>query len=98
MKKFIYILLGVIGVYILWNVFYTPSAERIDLNNYQPINEFKASYDALNKEVTEVEDIQSSNYYDIEETVRIINGLEIAQSQSNDFMNILNIWLSKIIA
>lgn len=89
MKKFIYILLGVIGVYILWNVFYTPSAERIDLNNYQPINEFKASYDALNKEVTEVEDVQSSNYYDIEETIRIINGLEIAQSQSNDFYEYL---------
>ncbi|MBQ2886680.1 MAG: hypothetical protein IJE43_23435 [Alphaproteobacteria bacterium] len=89
MKKFIYILLGVIGVYILWNVFYTPSAERIDLNDYQPINEFQASYDALNKEVTEVEDVQSSNYYDIEETVRIINGLEIAQSQSNDFYEYL---------
>lgn len=89
MKKFIYILLGLIGVYILWNVFYTPSAERIDLNNYQPINEFQASYDALNKEVTEVEDVQSSNYYDIEETVRIINGLEIAQSQSNDFYEYL---------
>lgn len=89
MKKFIYILLGLIGVYILWNVFYTPSAERIDLNNYQPINEFQASYDALNKEVTEVEDVQFSNYYDIEETVRIINGLEIAQSQSNDFYEYL---------
>lgn len=89
MKKFIYILLGLIGVYILWNVFYTPSAERIDLNDYQPINEFQASYDALNKEVTEVEDVQSSNYYDIEETVRIINGLEIAQSQSNDFYEYL---------
>ena len=89
MKKFVYILLGLIGVYILWNVFYTPSAERIDLNNYQPINEFQASYDALNKEVKEVEDVQSSNYYDIEETVRIINGLEIAQSQSNDFYEYL---------
>lgn len=89
MKKFIYILLGLIGVYILWNVFYTPSAERIDLNNYQPINEFQASFDALNKEVTEIEDVQSSNYYDIEETVRIINGLEIAQSQSNDFYEYL---------
>ena len=89
MKKFVYILLGLIGVYILWNVFYTPSAERIDLNNYQPINEFQASYDALNKEVKEVEEVQSSNYYDIEETVRIINGLEIAQSQSNDFYEYL---------
>lgn len=89
MKKIIYILLGLVGVYVLWNVFYTPSAERIDLNNYQPINEFKASFDALNKEVEVIEEVKSSNHYDIEETIRIINGLEIAQSQSNDFYEYL---------
>ena len=89
MKKILLILLGLLGLYILWNIIYTPSVERIDLTNYQPINEFKASHDALNIEVNKTEESKTSDKYDIEETVRIINGLEIAQSQSKDFYEFL---------
>lgn len=83
MKKFFIFLSLAVVAYILWIVFYTPSTESLDLDNYEPINEFQASFDALNK------GIESNEYYDIEETVRIINGLEIAQSQSNDFYEYL---------
>jgi hypothetical protein len=89
MKNLIFIALGVIAIYILWNIFYTPSVPKVDLNNYQPIQEFQASYDALSQKKTDSIHTKTSDYYDIEETVRIINGLEIAQTQSDDFYKFL---------
>ena len=65
MRKLLLILLGLLGVYILWNFIYTPSVKRIDLTNYQPINEFQASYDALNKEADNVKETTSFKKYDI---------------------------------
>ena len=48
----------------------------ISLEEYQPIDEFVPAYQALSKQ---------NKDYDIEETIRIINSLEIAQAQSDDF-------------
>ena len=61
----------------------TPES-NIDLDNYTPSTEFQAAAEAL-------ESVQSAGTddYDIEETVRILNGLEVAQSQSDDFYSYL---------
>ena len=49
---------------------------------YVPIEAFEPSYKAL-------QGAQGDNY-DIEETVRILNGIELAQAQSEDFHSFLN--------
>lgn len=54
--------------------------ETIDLENYVPSAEFEPAYDALEAKTPE---------YDIEETVRAMNALEVAQCQSEDFMSYL---------
>ena len=53
----------------------------IDLEHYIPSEEFKPAFEALNK--------KPEKAYDIEETVRLLNGLEVAQSQSEDFFAFL---------
>jgi len=85
MKKFLLVIaiiaLIVIGGYCYLRFFYyTP-----DFTNYEPIEEFKPAYNSLKERVTEKDD----NSYDIEETIRIIHGLEIAQSRSADFIDFL---------
>lgn len=55
--------------------------EQIDLENYTPSKEFQPAAEAL--------DVAPEPQYDIEETVRILNGLEVAQSQSEDFFAFL---------
>jgi len=84
MKKFLLfitiIAIIIIGGYYYLNFFYyTPN-----FTNYEPIEEFKPAYNSLLERVTE-----EDNSYDIEETIRIINGLEIAQSHSSDFIDFL---------
>ena len=54
---------------------------KIDLENYTPVEEFKPAFEALNK--------TPEPQYDIEETVRLLNGLEVAQNQSGDFFAFL---------
>ena len=54
---------------------------KIDLETYTPSEEFKPAFEALNKE--------PEPQYDIEETVRLLNGLEVAQNQSTDFFSFL---------
>ena len=49
--------------------------------NYVPIEAFEPSYKAL-------KGAEGTNY-DIEETVRILNGIELAQSQSESFDDFL---------
>lgn len=56
----------------------------IDLENYEPCKEFTPAYQALRKE-----QVRINKTYDIEETVRIMNGLEVAQTQSDDFFSFL---------
>ncbi len=53
----------------------------IDLDQYTPIPEFRPAAEAI--------EAQGSDDYDIEETVRILNGLEVAQSQSDNFYSFL---------
>lgn len=56
----------------------------IDLDNYTPSTEFQAATEALESAAE-----SGNDDYDIEETVRILNGLEAAQSQSDDFYSFL---------
>ena len=46
---------------------------KIDMETYTPSEEFKPAFEALNK--------PTEPTYDIEETVRLLNGLEVAQNQ-----------------
>ena len=54
--------------------------ETINLEEYTPSEEFEPAYEALETKTPE---------YDIEETVRAMNALEVAQCQSEDFMSYL---------
>ena len=54
--------------------------ETINLEEYTPSEEFEPAYEALESKTPE---------YDIEETVRAMNALEVAQCQSEDFMSYL---------
>lgn len=87
MKKTIIIIASVLAIGIA--TFFiiracSSTTSDIDLDNYTPSTEFQAATEALESAV------QSSNEdYDIEETVRILNGLEAAQSQSDDFYSFL---------
>ena len=164
-KRLVYVLLlGAIGILLLWVAFNRSSSKSVDWENYEPISEFKSSYDALKFGLTEESDkvivnapdstentppeskedagqtevlsqstsleesveaeeakearlaaevvktvesststqsaqvsqlvisdmsaepiIAESGCYDVEETVRIMHGLELAQAQSEDF-------------
>ena len=85
MKKLIIIFViiavtAAIGGYCYLKIFnYTPN-----FTNYEPKEEFKPAYNSLVERVAEKDDS-----YDIEETIRIIHGLEIAQSHSTDFIDFL---------
>lgn len=60
---------------------------------YEPIEEFRPAYEALCEIGTERRDSvvpgTAEESYDIEETVRIMNALEVAQAQSSDFEKFL---------
>ncbi len=73
------LLLGV-AAFFIWRSC-SNNVEMLDLDNYTPSKEFKAAAEALEQ--------KTSEDYDIEETVRILNGLEAAQSQSEDFYSFL---------
>lgn len=75
----VFLILGV-AAFFIWKSC-SNKEEVLDLDNYTPSKEFKAAADALEQ--------QPEPQYDIEETVRILNGLEVAQSQSEDFMSFL---------
>lgn len=53
---------------------------ELQIENYQPVEEFQAAYEALKERKADI-----NKEYDIEETVRILNGLEMAQAKSDDF-------------
>ena len=53
----------------------------IDLDQYQPIEEFAAAYDSL----TLGEQAQTDAPYDIEQTIRVINAMELAQMNAESF-------------
>lgn len=56
----------------------------MQIENYQPVEEFQAAYEALKERKADI-----NKEYDIEETVRILNGLEMAQAKSDDFYSFL---------
>jgi len=70
------VVLGIAAL-IAWQ--YWP-VETINLEEYTPSEEFEPAYEALEAKTPE---------YDIEETVRAMNALEVAQCQSEDFMSYL---------
>jgi hypothetical protein len=89
------IILVAIGIGVKWYFFSTPTIA----SEYVPIEEFKPAYEALTVKQSvqpfdtvptdDAKKMANKTEYDIEETVRIINGLEIAQSQSEDFLSFL---------
>ncbi len=68
--------LGIAG-FVAWRFW---PAESINLEEYTPSEEFQPAWEAM--KVKEPE-------YDLEETVRAMNALEVAQCQSEDFMSYL---------
>lgn len=59
--------------------------DKKEPGEYQPIEEFEEAYEALQpQEEPQVET------YDLEKTVRVINGLEVAQTQMGSFDDFLN--------
>lgn len=75
----VFLILGIVAFFI-WRSL-SQNEDALDLDNYTPSKEFKAAADALEQ--------QPEPQYDIEETVRVLNGLEVAQTQSEDFMSFL---------
>ena len=70
------LLLGIAAI-IAWQCW---PVQTIDLDTYTPTEEFEPAYEALQAKTPA---------YDIEETVRAMNALEVAQCQSEDFMSYL---------
>ena len=70
------VVLGITG-FVAWRFW---PVEPINLENYTPSEEFEPAYEAMESKSPE---------YDIEETVRAMNALEVAQCQSEDFMSYL---------
>mgnify|MGYP005977416125 CR=1 FL=1 len=88
MKKIIFIILLVIGIGG-WIIFNRLDLSRpIELETYEPSPECAPAYTALCQ--TEAPDSPDNTHaYDIERTVRILNSLEAAQSQSETFEEFL---------
>lgn len=86
MKKKLSITLAIIILVGVSYYTYTRfTSYKYDFSDYEPIEEFEPAYRALFAKQTDY----TKNEYDIEETIRIINGLEIAQSQADDFYGFL---------
>lgn len=62
-----------------------PEAATIDLEHYEPVGKFVPAYEAL----TNRTDLATNKDYDIEQTVRVLNALEIAQANSKNFNEFL---------
>jgi hypothetical protein len=60
------------------------SKDPIDIKQYEPIEEFAAAYDAITSQA------QSDAPYDIEQTIRVINAMELAQMKSESFDEFLD--------
>ena len=59
----------------------------LDLEHYQPVDKFVPAYEAL----TNRTDLATNEDYDIEQTVRVINALEMAQANSKNFNEYLKL-------
>ncbi len=88
MKKFwiVVLIIGVAGVgWYLYNRL--DFSKSIDLENYDPSPECAPAYDVLESALEGCAD--GTGEYDIEQTVRIMNSLEVAQSRSESFDDFL---------
>ena len=62
----------------------SPTSDLPNLENYQPVEEFAAAYNAI------IAQEQSDAPYDIEQTIRVINAMEVAQMNSESFDEFLD--------
>lgn len=76
----LFIFLGVIAI-LLWHFNFLKLQESVV---YQPSQEFKPAFEAL-----EADSPMDNPEYDLEETVRAMNALEVAQCHSADFVSYL---------
>ena len=58
----------------------------MDLEQYQPIDEFVEAYETLSSQ----EQLQSDAPYDLEQTIRVINSMELAQMHAESFDEFLD--------
>ena len=58
----------------------------MDLEEYQPIDEFVEAYETLSSQ----EQLQSDAPYDLEQTIRVINAMELAQMHAESFDDFLD--------
>ena len=58
----------------------------MDLEQYQPVEEFAEAYEALNSQ----EQLSSDAPYDLEQTIRVINAMELAQMHAESFDEFLD--------
>ena len=62
------------------------TADPFELSNYKPVDEFVPAYEAIsNQQLTVNKD------YDLEKTVRVMNALELAQANSENFDEFLKV-------
>lgn len=80
MKKIFSILALTIAIFSACN-----KVEKIDIYNYEPNTDFTPAFNALSKYAN----ASDNGTYDIEKTIRVMNSIELAQSQSEDFMSYL---------
>lgn len=59
---------------------------NLSLETYRPIQEFMPAYEAISHQ----EGLQQGQDYDLEETIRVINALELAQVNSENFEEFLD--------
>ena len=85
-KSILLLALSVLVLALLTNCQSMAKDNQFDLANYQPIEEFIPAYEAL----TNRQDLTANQDYDIEQTIRIMNALEIAQANSKNFDEFLN--------
>ena len=58
----------------------------MDLEQYQPVEEFAEAYEALSSQ----EQLSSDAPYDLEQTIRVINAMELAQMHAESFDEFLD--------
>ena len=74
---------------LLISIFFACSQQSKQEEPYVPSEEMEPAYTAITKVIEEKEQIGHNADYDLEETVRILNSLEIAQTQSDSFDDFL---------
>ena len=62
------------------------TADPFELSNYKPVDEFVPAYEAIRNQK-----LVANKDYDLEKTVRVMNALELAQANSEDFDEFLKV-------